>query len=273
MHMQIRFIIIAACVACQGRPELAESSQPAEPHVVDGILVQGGTLILPRADTVRASIVLERRESELRVLEIASETNYVTRDTLNVAGLYVHAADPLAGRVRVGDPGVLVVRAGPSSASPVAALIGTGTHPGWRSVAPTENAPSRAQDSHSGCYVAELLPWSDSAVAERIGWVPPTNLRLHWQYLWLRGAERHLTVTDTLGGSPLPGAIVQSWLPIARDSISIDLTNGYSGLHYRLARNAADLTGTLTTSTHTPGLPFARRAVHLRRRVCPNGRQ
>jgi len=266
-------LLIATTIACQARapnaPIASSRSDTVPVQVVDGILVKDGVLAMRGRDTARASIVLQRSDRWLRVMEIAPETRIVTTDTIDASGLFVHSANGFDQKApRPGGVALLVLRAGPSPGDPAVGLIGGS--PAWRPIRPAENHPNAPPDPRAGCYAVERGEWNDPAAATKPAWVPvPPDIRLHWQYAWLFGRENELVATDARGAVPGSETDIFVWTRESPEALRIVFSTGYVATSFRLRSDGTNLVGTVTRSTDNLGEPVVTAPVVLRRIECP----
>ena len=266
-------LLIATTIACQARtPNVPVESAPADAapvQVVNGILVKDGVLALRGRDTARASIVLQRSERWLRVMEIAPEPRTVTTDTIDASNLFVHSASAFDQKApNVGGFALLVLRTGPSAGDPAVGLIGGS--PAWRPIRPAENYPEMPPDPRAGCYAVERGEWDDPAIAAEPWWVPvPRDIRLHWQYAWHFGREKELIATDARGAVPGSETDMFVWTRESPEALRIVFSTGYVATSFRLRSDGANLVGTVTRSTDDAGGPVVTAPVVLRRIECP----
>lgn len=230
-------------------------------------MVRGGSLATPDGTAVRADLVLEGTDRGLILRAVTTGDGWVTKDTIDATGLYVHSANAFDRAVaRIGRPALYVLRRGPGPGDPAVGIIG---ETGWRPI--SENHPPGPQDERVGCYTMERDPWGDPmgiTDSPNAVWVPD-GLRLYWQYLWHPGRERLLVATDLegrIGGS----TAVPAWWPLPGDSLRVAFLEGVGGgVIFELAEDGRGYVGEAEVrGDRYPG-PAARAGVRLTRVDCP----
>jgi hypothetical protein len=259
--------VLPLLISCQSSAHVYNA---AHDRIIDGILIEGGTLVAPGHDTARASIVVERGSGGFLIREIDSRPTFAPTDTVDATGLFIHSAHAfsLGAGVQAGSPAMLVFRKGVSPGDTAVGLLGPAS--GWRAIEQTENHPPGPMDERAGCYLVERGPWNDSTAASMLQrTVVPRDIRLHWQYLWHVGREQLLVATDADGRIPGTDTSFFGWAPLTVDSLRISFVADWQGTTFNVTRVGQDLVGEVRKSGHTDPGPQAIANVRLQRIDCP----
>ena len=271
-HVWIVVLLIAVAAGCSSRHEnVVPFGSGESAGSIDSIVVYGATMVIRGGDTVNSDVLIEREGGRLVVRDISPGGVSQARDTIHIAGAYLHSANAFDQRQpRVGSHAMYVVRQGPSPGSVALGLIGARSSEPWRPLHPTENHPPGPPDERVGCYGIERGQWSDSTAVlslRRGARAVPADVRLHWQYLWHVGREDLLVATDIMGYVPGEFTNMFAWWPRG-DSVEIGFSTGFESASFRLVSEGDDLVGLVRLGGDTYPGPRAEAPVRLRRRVC-----
>jgi hypothetical protein len=269
LTMAVMSLSVPSCY--HGSARSAES-ETAKPFLAGAVLIQNATVALVGQDTTVSEIAIAKVDRGWRIMEIASESSVAPGDTVDAAGLFIHAGSAFERMYPTGEgsPAILVARTGPSVGDPAVALIGVSGDELWRPVSAEENRPPEPKDAAVGCYVVELGPWDNPAYAEtQQAQLVPARLQLHWQYAWHLGGREHMLVaTDGAGHIPGPATIAYYWGRTPSDSVWIVFNTTTQRARFQLTAEGADLGGTVRRYGHNLPSPTATAQVRLRRREC-----